>query len=275
MILRLAERMGMAVIRSTQKHGAKLEREPDLLQRVQATKKEVVWIVEMPGPELEAALCAQGLEVKVIDHHTYGLLNRAVNPVTGAPNPSSLEQFMEMATITDDELVTWGYNPKTVRGIGIFDDRFAQGLRDAGYTLSEITSVLDLGTEFSRALNPDLAEIQEAAKNDWAKREMWNGYILVRSEYPKDVRGAIGHLSIRAGSDTTPLIVSACGGRKIYVHEVSPKALARLQRLPIPPEQTFTFGGTRCWGYDSSKSSKSVIPLDHILNALKEPKTTP
>ncbi len=269
MILLLAERIGMSVVRSTQKHGARLAQEPDFLARVIAAQKGEVWIVEIPGPELEAALREQKLDVHVIDHHTYESLNRAIDTATGARNLSSLEQFMRMAGITDEELVAWGYDPKTVRGLGIFDDRFVQGLRNEGYTQAEIASVIDLGMEFSQAMNPDFAEIQEAAKRDWAKREMWNGYILVRSDYSKDVRGAIGHLSIREGTDTTPLIVSACGGKKLYVHEITEETLRRLKQQ-IPPENTFTFGGTRCWGYDS-RGGQPTVTLEQVLEALEEP----
>jgi len=274
MILHLAERMGMSTLRSTQKHGAKLGQEPDLVERIAATGKGEVWIVEMPGPELEAQLRERKLNVNVIDHHTYGPLNRAVDAATGVHNQSSLEQFLVMAGITDEELVGWGYDPKTVRGVGIFDDRFAQGLRDAGYSVAEIAKVIDQITTFSQELNPNLAQVKEFAEKDWAAREEWQGYLLVRSTAPVDVRGAIGFLAIREGLDTVPIIVSACGGKKLYVHEITSEVLGRLQKQ-IPTENTFTFGGTRCWGYDA-RAGEPTVTLEQVLKALnEEAKTTP
>lgn len=53
MILLLAYRFGMIVIRSGQAHGATLERERgDIHTLIDATLNNEVWIVEMPGHEI-------------------------------------------------------------------------------------------------------------------------------------------------------------------------------------------------------------------------------
>jgi len=270
MIFLLAERMGMAILRSSQLHGATLSQEKDLLDRIERTEKAEVWIVEMPGPEIEQTLRDKGFHVHVIDHHAYGELDRATDSVSHERKRSSLEQFIAEADITDEELCEWGYSPKIVKGIGILDDRFGQGLRDEGYSQEEITRVVDAGTKFSREMNPVFDEIAKAAEEDWNRREIWNGYIVIRSSYFRDVRGAIAHLTLREGMDTFPLVISSCGGKKIFVQNVDPAIVKRLQK-EIPPERTFTFGSGKCWGYDARGGSPTVT-LEQVLGVLEKTK---
>jgi hypothetical protein len=266
MILRLAEQAGISIVRSDQPLGATLDREPDVVGRVVKFNKGQTWIVEMPGPATENALRAAGQKVRIIDHHTYKDLDRATDPATGKRNPSSLEQFLDAAQISDDELRSWGHDPKTVRGLGIFDDRFAQGLRDAHYSPDELKRVLDLRLRFSIELNPSLAEINEAAEKDWEKRQEWNGYTLVVSDYPKDVRGAISTFTIYDNTDIKPLIVSAMKGTAIYVQHVDPKIVDHLRS--VIHGNTFTFGAGRCWGVNNAGQSQRVS-LGEVLNALE------
>src|SRR3989338_2865586 len=63
MILKLAEKAGIAIIRSEQPHGANLNLEPDLEEKLHKIKKSDVWIVETPGIEKEEELRRQGLNV--------------------------------------------------------------------------------------------------------------------------------------------------------------------------------------------------------------------
>jgi hypothetical protein len=268
MIILLAKKMGMETMRSTQPHGATLENERDFLKRAVGAKKREVWIVEMPGPGLEERLRENGLDVHVLDHHTYGQLDRVKDPATGERKPSSLEQFLDDAGITDTELRDWGYDPKTVRGLGIFDDRFVQGLRDSGYTKPEITAVLDLSAKLAGEVNPLLEDIRQAAEKDWARREERGGYIIIRSAYPRDVRGAISHKVAREGMDDRPIIVSSSGGKKIYVQNVDPAVVDRL-KMEFPTGDTFTFGAGHCWGYDSN-GGPLTISLDGILRVLEQ-----
>jgi hypothetical protein len=266
MILVLAEKMGMAVVRSEQRHGARLDIEPEIDARILAAQKAKVWIVEIPGPEVEKRLRAAGLDVRVIDHHVYGALDRLRDEKTGHRHKSSLEQFLAAGKVTDEELREWGFDPRTVRGLGIFDDRFVQGLRDEGYTQKEIAAVIDLGTMFSKQGNPHFAEIAEAAEKDWKSREERKGFIIVRSNFSRDVRGAIGHLAIREGKDAVPLVVSSCGGKMIFVHRIEVALVERLRAEISAP--SFVFGAGRCWGYDNAKGDKPIITLEQVLKVL-------
>ncbi len=266
MILLLAEKMGMTTLRSQQMHGARLEREKDLVHLLAASRKHEVWIVEMPGENVEKALRESGVDVHIIDHHTYGPVDRVTDPVTKQRKPSSLEQFLSHAAITDEELERWGYDPKTVRGLGIFDDRFVQGLRDEGYTKPEINAVLDLNGKFSRAINPVFDQIGVEARKAWEARQEWRGYTIVQSDYVRDIRGAIGHITIREDQDTKPLIVSSNGGKKLFVHHVSPETIAHLQQ-ELPQTNTFTFGSGRCWGYDSAGETPRIT-LEQVKEVL-------
>src|SRR3989344_4010609 len=90
-ILKLAEKAGISIIQSSQEHGARLDQEPNLEQQLLELKKPDLWIVEIPGPDQEKVLAGKGLNVKVIDHHVYGELDRLEDPITAEAKPSSLE----------------------------------------------------------------------------------------------------------------------------------------------------------------------------------------
>lgn len=266
-ILALAEKAGIRTIRSDQKHGAVLNREYNILNHISAAKLPNVWIVEMPGPELEQELRDRGLAVLVIDHHQYKDLDRLTDQESGGRKTNSLEQFLHAAGITDEELTSWGYDPKTVHGLGVMDDRFVQGLRDDDYTQEEIIRVLEASDAIARRTNPYFQEIKDAADKDWEKRTMFGMYTLVQSSYPKDIRGAIAHLSIREGLDTKPLIISSCDEEKIFVQNVSPNMTSYLMK--VIPGKTFIFGDGSCWGVDSRK--QAVKPrLQDVLDAIQK-----
>lgn len=83
-IIKIAKKLGIEVRPSRQQWGARLENEPD--KNFKNPQKKDMWVVEIPGPEKEAALRAEGYKLTVIDHHEYEGLNR-YNDL------SSLEQF--------------------------------------------------------------------------------------------------------------------------------------------------------------------------------------
>src|SRR5688572_8736726 len=90
MILKIAEALGLSIVESNQPHGAKLDREGDLVARIQEANPnaKTLTIVELPGPKTEQELKDLGFELAIIDHHTYDDLDR-MKP------KSSLEQFLE------------------------------------------------------------------------------------------------------------------------------------------------------------------------------------
>ena len=266
-ILRLAEKAGISFVKSDQPHGARLDREEDVVQKVLAFNKGQVWIVEMPGPQTEDELRQSGQQVQIIDHHTYPGLDRVRDPLTGQRQKSSLEQFLHTARVSDQELTEWGFDPKVVRGLGILDDRFVQGLRDEGYSKDEINRVLDAREQLRMELDPDLEAIRTAAKKDWQKRREEAGYTIVESDADKDIRAEIATLTIYDDVDTKPIIISSMGGDKIYVQNIDPGLVQKLKEKI--PGNTFSFGAGRCWGIDFKGQAKTT-EVNDILKVLSE-----
>lgn len=264
LILLLAYRLGMTVIRSGQGLGATLERERgSLLDLILATERRQVWIVEIPGPQTEEWLRQAGIEVTTIDHHTYGDLDRSHGP-DGQILPSSLEQFLHLTGLDDEQLNTWGFDPVVVHGIAIMDARFVQSLREAGYTHEEICRVLDFREACARAGFPDFDKAQAAARDAWKKRRPVGGYICVISHDTIPIRGAVSTITIYEDCDTRPLIVVDKNGDEIFVQNVDPTVVERLM-MAFPTG--FTFGSGRCWGVNNARSN-TAYTLDHILGVL-------
>src|SRR3989338_4178592 len=115
LISKIAKALEIPRIKSGQPHGASLDKEPKILQKIREGGWERVVVVEMPGPKIEKRLREKGIEVVIIDHHRYDKLDRAVDPKTGKLLPSSLEQFLKILCITDQQLRTAGFDPKLVK----------------------------------------------------------------------------------------------------------------------------------------------------------------
>jgi hypothetical protein len=264
LILLLAYRMQMCVIRSGQGLGATLERERgDIVELIKTTLRPKVWIVEIPGQEIEARLQDAGLEVVIIDHHSYGDLDRSRSS-DGSLLPSSLDQFMTLANVDDARLRTWGFDPIVVHGIAIMDARFVQGLREEGFTHEHICRVLDFRRDCSRAGFPDFDKAEAAAREAWRVRRTVADYNVVVGTSEVSIRGAVSTITIYEDCDTKPLIVVDKGGAEIFVHNVDPSVVDVL-RSAFP--NGFTFGTGRCWGVNNARSG-TTCTLDHILGVL-------
>ncbi len=255
----VATAIGMRVITSTQGVGATLDAEPVLENLVVMSDATHAWIVEIPGPEIEDILVTHGIAVTVIDHHAYNGLDRTVGP-DGRRRPSSLEQFLELAQVTDVTLKAMGFSPRIVRGIGFLDDRYAQGLRDEHYSPSDIRDVLRFREWLIRLINPGFNSNIEAARLAWDQRETRGDYTVVRATDRRGVRGEVGILTIANDCDTRPLIVIENEGRGTYVQNVDPSVVDRLRAAFGEPHNTFTFGAGRCWGADSTKKGEWLDP---------------
>lgn len=267
MIRLLAEHAGIAMIVSQQEYGARLELEPNIGLCIRLAGKKTVCTVEIPGPEIEADLVRRGFVVKCIDHHDYGTdLKRSRGP-DGKHLPSSLEQFLAFFEITDAEMLSWGWNPHTVRGLGIFDDRYVQGLRDEGYQHEQIDAVIGLRNSFMLELDPSFMENYRAAATLWVQKDYLGPYILIVSPHEQSVRANIGLLSIGDGLDTQPIIVSDRGGQEVFVQNVDPETVTGLQEA-FGSDKTFTFGAGRCWGVNNGKGNGPAASLDQILQHL-------
>lgn len=268
LIQKIAAVVGLIVLPSSQSLGAKLENEPDLIAQLNAVDRRIVWIVEIPGPECEAQLEELGYEVCPIDHHSYGKLDRSHDPKTGGRRPSSLEQFLAMAEVADDELRGLG-EPRIIRGLGIFDDRYARGLREDGYSLEEIRQVLKLRASLIRELNPSFAAVQQAAEEAWKEREERNGYIIIRALGKIGVRGEAGIITIREDCDEQPLVIIEPNGSATFVQNVDEAdvfvLLAEFQQLFY---NVFSFGAGRCFGTDGRSNRGLAVPSAEILKVL-------
>lgn len=252
MILLIAYRLGMCVIRSGQAHGATLERERGgIVELVQATGKREAWIVEMPGLSVEKALHQHGIRVILIDHHSYSDLDRTRDNY-GRLLLSSLQQFLDRTQVNDDDLVRWGMNPRTVRGIGIFDAKFVQGLREADYTQEDIREVMNFRREHAVAGNPNFEAAERAAREAWNARRVVNGFIVVESkDLTVKIRGAVSEITILENCDTKPFILVDRGGEEVFVQNVDPRIVNKL--MDNIKGQTFSFGSDRCWGVNNLK----------------------
>ena len=264
LILLLAYSLGMCVIRSSQGLGATLDRERgDLPELIRAAGHPEVWIVEIPGPEIEKELRRNRIRVVIIDHHSYGKLDRSRDE-QGNLLPSSLEQFMALAQITDQDLIEWRFDPVVVRGIAVMDAGFVQALRERGYTHEQICRLLDFRRKCERAGNPRFEEAEAAAREAWKRREQVGSYIVVASTSPVGIRGAISEITIYENCDTVPLVIVDKNGEEIFVQNVDP-SVTLLLKSTFP--EGFTFGEGRCWGVNNEKS-RTHYTLDHILGVL-------
>lgn len=266
MIRRLAEGLGISLVLSKQPHGARLEKEPDLVARIAATGKRVVWTVEIPGPATEAELVAAGYTVVFIDHHHENDLDRTHNP-DGTLRRSSLEQFLALADVRDEEIVALGWNPRTVRGLGVLDDRYAKGLRDEGYTADEIEAVLNLRNVFKVELEPNFAAECAAAERAWRRRRTHGRYTVVISDDPSKVRAEVAIWTIRDGVDTQPLIIVEHKERALYVQNVDPETIKAIRAKMDPDRHVITFGAGRCLNM-KNKKGKPHLTLAVLLAIL-------
>lgn len=256
----VATAIGMRVITSTQGVGATLDAEPIIEEMIlRAPRVSEVWIVEIPGPEAEERIRASGRTVTIIDHHAYGNLVRTHNAV-GERLRSSLEQFLSLAGMDVPDLQDLKLDPLLVHGIGIFDDRYAQGLRDWGYRPHQIKLVLHFRELLIRGMNVQFDASIEAARLAWDRRETRGDYTVVRATDRREVRGEVGILTIANDCDTRPLIVIESDGRATFVQNVEPSVVERLRAAFDKPYNTFTFGAGRCWGADSTTKGERLDP---------------
>jgi len=124
---------------------------------------------------------------------------------------------------------------------------------------------VDLRQQLSEELNPNLREINIAAMEDWKRRKQVGDYLLVVSDYPKDVRGAIVTFAIYDNLDTSQFIISSMSGQMIYVQHVDPSIVERL-KTEIKGN-TFTFGANRCWGVNN-QGQEQPVTLEQVLKVL-------
>lgn len=272
LIAELAEKIGLPLIRSTQLHGASLDQGThDYVRMVKEGGYQTVVVVEMPGIKAEAKLKKMGLKLILIDHHNYTSLDRAHDPKTGKLLLSSLEQFLKLFNISDIRLKQFGYDPRTVKGIGVMDRGYVWALKDEGYSKKELKLVLDFEEKLMSAITNPVTEArkQQAAYNAWLRRTPWHTFLIIESAANVQLRALVSKIIALEVGKPTALIVVERARRLIYVQE-SAYANGLMKRFG-----GFTFGLDRNWGYQNAEGKKKVTLADvkrAILSLDERPK---
>lgn len=259
LIKELAEKIGLPMLISGQLHGASLDKgQHDFVRLVKEGGYKSVAVVEMPGPITEAKFKALGVDLYVIDHHRYTDLDRAHDPKTGKMLPSSLEQFLKLFRITDARLKQFGYDPHTIKGIGVMDRGYVWALQDEGYTKKELKLVLDFHDKLLIPITNSATEArkEQSAYNAWLRRKPWKQFFIVESSANVQLRPLISRIVALEIGKPTPLIVVERARQLIYVQE-SHYAVELLKTFG-----GFTFGLNRNWGFQNEKGKKGVSLAD-------------
>lgn len=254
LIAELGEKKGFQIYRSVQAHGARLERETGLMDRIIASQALRVIIVELPGPEVEEKIRTTGRDVVIIDHHNYADIERAYG-AHGELLPSSLEQFLRIASIADADLMLWGYDPLLVRGIGLWDAGYLWQVLEAGYSHEEVERVIAFKDHLSEAVGaPDTFPLNRTeARRAFAEREPFGEAFVVVSGHPTaQIRSSVSRLFATTYWKPTTVIMSERNGKRLYVQETD-RAVDLFHHFG-----GFTFGTDRNWGYDNETEGEPV-----------------
>lgn len=263
MIHQIAQKLPLEIVTTKQPHGATIDKIEGIVETVKTGEFEKVVIIELPGKvEKEIEGLESVKEMKIIDHHQYGELDRAYDE-KGNVLPSSLEQFLEYFGISDDQLVEWGFDPRRVKNIGIMDRDYAWGMLKEGRDWDEIQDAFSYRDELSGAFRnmSEEASYLEKAKEVWEKKEEWNGYFIVSSDSDMTLRRRISRIIALERKERTPLIVLEPARGLIYVQETS-KAKELKEAFG-----GFTYGDQNNWGFKNSESEK--VTLDEVKKVLQ------
>jgi len=269
LIALLAEKRGFDVLRSKQSHGASLDHGRDYVEAIKKGEWQRVIVVEMPGIQTEERIRSLGCDIVIIDHHNYTGLERAFYPHSHRTLPSSLEQFLHVARITDHQLEKWGFSPKQVKGVGLFDRGFIWALQKEGYTKKEIQEVLQYEEELMgerKPLSEDKKRL-EAVEETWMYHKKWKEFFLVENNSVYLLRGALSIFLALKRRKPTPLILWEKRHHRFYVQE-TPWAQTLYKHFG-----GFTYGSQQNWGYRNDQEKKKLC-LDDILIFLASRKET-
>ncbi len=269
-VLRIAEHLNMAVCVSDQRHGASLDNEPNVLERLERSGCHEVWTLEIPGTVMEQAIIEAGYLLRIIDHHEYPKLGLSrMHGRDENPLPSALHQFMELAKVDDVMLRVMGFDPALVHGIGIMDSRLIQGLREEGYTKAMILATLNFRDHILEGTRKDNAWIKNEGRKAWQGRLEGDGYIVVNAS-----GGVASEVLLEAyfdGDRDTEAFVFIDPRSMVHsVRHISPDVVTHLQNT-FSQSNTFVFGTAPrlCFGVDNSKRGPNVSG-EALLAAFKE-----
>lgn len=265
MISKIAEAFEIDQIISRQRHGASLDVGRNYVKEIKKGNWKEVVIVEMPGLKTEKKLKEMGCRVVIIDHHDYTGLKRARDQKTGRRLKSSLEQFLSHVKITPAKLRQKGFDPRLVKGIGIFDRGFVWSLYDEGFTKKEVAKVLELRNELLGTITTqkNLAQKNRAAETAWKNRKKWNGHLVFESKSVFLIRGQLSLLLAKKYDHPKAIILSEQNGKRFYVQETK-KAEELFEHFG-----GFTYGTHRNWGYRNDMEQVKLT-LEDVKKKLKE-----
>lgn len=255
-ILKIAEAFTIPTIVSNQPHGATLDAELHLIDRIRSTNPIAhdIAIVEMPSPATEDRLRELGFEVHVIDHHRYEAYDRM-------KKESSLEQFRALFAIDDVALSMMGFDPVLVRGVGLIDRGFVWELAKVGVEVSDRKRMLEYYQNETRKLSANRGEEEAEARRAWKKRRIDGDVIVVESDIEDlSIRDAVSFL-VAETFDAPPHVLIYQPNRVVYMQD-TPTALALHRAFG-----GFTFGQNQCWG-KAKKDVDDVLPsIEEVLAA--------
>lgn len=249
-ILRLSGAMNLAALESNQPHGAKLELEENLMDRIAKYQPQRIVIVEIPGPDVEDKLRRAGYEIVLIDHHRYGELDRS-NP------ESSLEQFLNLYEITNGDIEKLGFDPVLIRGVGAMDRGFIWAVEELPYSNEEKDSIIAYYEALLRELGGALREDQEReAKVIFAERTQYGDYLYFDAKSATTrLRDALSFEIGRHFRKPMPSIIDMKD--TLYVQET--EAAEELLR----EFGGFTFG-TNCFGIEIASEEERAAILEKL-----------
>jgi hypothetical protein len=257
-ILKIAEKVGIPTLVSKQPHGARLSEEESLIERIREVNPDVrtVAIVEIPGPEREHELTAEGFAVIIIDHHRYDDLDRM-------KQLSSLEQFLDIFEIDDVKLEALGFEPLLVKGVGMIDRGFIWELKKEGLTAEEQKKCRDYYLSLLEELGGLRKDAVVEAKRAWDAREERDGVSIIRSKSDEfRIREAFSFLMADLFENPPSCLIIEGNGRLSLQDTDAAKRL----------HDTFggyTFGKDRCWGFWPT-DEKPAPSIEEILTVVRE-----
>lgn len=245
-IVRLAQALDIPLLESKQMHGATLGEEPRLFERVaEMPKIKHLAIVEIPGTAEEARLAELGIEVHIIDHHTYPELDRM-------QNEASLTQFLELFEISASDMRSAGFDPEIVRGVALIDQGFLWELATSELSPDKQRASRAYYLACKRDINPHYAATEEAALLAWQTKELQGNLVIIRSASSYHIREAVSFLVADAFPEVPPTSIIVEGDGRLTVQETN-----QAEEF-FAKYGGFLFGKKRCWGMAAEDRPPSV-----------------
>jgi len=258
LIIKIAKALGISMIISKQGHGATLDKEQDLIESIKQidSQASAVAIVEIPGVQAEEELRSSGIEVHIIDHHQYNELDRL-------NDQSSLEQFLELYDINDDELEDAGFDLMLVRAVAAVDRGFLWELQKIGLSEEDQKRAVQYIKELVYELGFKERKEEEAqARIAWEARKEQDGFLIIESDNDDiDIRDAVSYFVFDEIGKPMPTIIKQ-GNEKLYAQEISDS------KKLIEKFGGFLFGGGKCWGMIAPRDG-DLADIQQIIRILK------